>query len=238
MTFQFQPPRFPWDHFPDVLIHAEERAVKFHPDYRAAKSGDAVAAGRLVADTLNQPIIAQLSRYGSESPILVSAHAYEAEGVNAIPEALADELGNRLDWPVESNIVQINVVGHTGADGFTRLARQAAFDGEVKPGAAYVLVDDFVGQGGTLANLRGHVLAGGGRVLAVTALTGKPYSARLALDHSQLVELREKHGSIEPWWETKFGHSFDCLTQSEARYLARTPDADAIRNRLAAAEQA
>jgi hypothetical protein len=46
--------------------------------------------------------------------------------------------------------------------------------------------------------------------------------------HSQLVELREKHGSIEPWWETKFGHRFDCLAQSEARYLARTPDADII----------
>lgn len=188
--------------------------------------------------TLSQRIVEQLRRYGAESPTLVSAHAYEAEGVNAIPEALADELANCLDWPVESSIVQINVVGHTGADGFTRLARQAAFDGEVKPGATYVLVDDFVGQGGTLANLRGHVLAGGGRVLAVTALTGKPYSAKLALNNSQLIELREKHGSIEPWWETKFGHRFDCLTQSEARYLARTPDADAIRNRLAAAEQA
>jgi hypothetical protein len=30
------------------------------------------------------------------SPLLVSAHAYEAEGVNAIPEAFADELAGRL----------------------------------------------------------------------------------------------------------------------------------------------
>jgi len=238
MTHPLRPPRFPWDHFPDVLIHAEERAVKFHPDYRSAKTGDAVAAGRLVADTLNQDIVARLLSYGSETPILVSAHAYESDGVNAIPEALADELGNRLDWAVESSIVQINVVWHTGADGFTRLARQAAFDGEVKSGCAYVLVDDFVGQGGTLANLRGHILAAGGRVLAATTLTGKPYSARLSLEYSQLVELREKHVSIEPWWEAKFGHRFDCLTQSEARYLARTPNADTLRDRIAQAEQA
>lgn len=191
-----------------------------------------------MAATLNEETVGRLRVYERAKPILVSAHAYESEGVNAIPEALADALADRLDWPTESSIVQINVVGHTGADGFTRLARQAAFDGEVTPGAAYLLVDDFVGQGGTLANLRGHILAGGGRVLAATALTGKPYSAKLALSENQLIELREKHGAIEPWWETKFGHRFDCLTQSEARYLARTADADTLRNRIAAAEQA
>ena len=55
-------------------------------------------------------------------PTFVSAHALEKEGVNAIPEALAEHLGHRLGWPVDSEIVQTNVVGHTGADGFTRLA--------------------------------------------------------------------------------------------------------------------
>ena len=38
------------------------------------------------------------------------------------------------------------------------------------------------------------------------------------------------------WWHEHFGHTFDCLTQSEARYLTRSPDVDTIRNRLAAAE--
>lgn len=232
------PPRYPWDGFPDVLLHAEERAVKTHADYRAAKTGDAAAAGRLVAALIEEAVVSRLRAFGAVSPILVSAHAYEPEGVNAIPEALADALADRLGWSSDPNIVQINVVGHTGADGFTRLARQAAFDGDVTPGACYLLVDDFVGQGGTLANLRGHIMSGGGRVIAATALTGKPYSVKLALDTAQLLELREKHGPLEPWWETKYGHGFDCLTQSEARYLARTPDADTLRNRLAAAEQA
>lgn len=164
------PPRFPWDAPVDVYLHAEESKVKFHVDYQAAKTGDVVAAARLVAATMSSRVVDSLRQFDALTPILVSAHAYESEGVNAIPEALADELGNRLGWSVESSIVQVNVVGHTGADGFTRLARQAAFDGEVQAGAAYVLVDDFVGQGGTLANLRGHMLAAGGRVVAVTAL--------------------------------------------------------------------
>lgn len=52
-------------------------------------------------------------------------------------------------------VLQTNVVAHTGADGFSRLARQAEFAGAIQPGCDYVLVDDFVGMGGTLANLKG-----------------------------------------------------------------------------------
>ena len=100
------------------------------------------------------------------------------------------------------------------------------------------MVDDFIGQGGTLANLRGWIEHQGGRVVGAVALTGKPYSAKLNSSGEQLYELRQKHGpDFEKWWQKCFGHSFDCLTQSEARYLARSPDVDTIRNRLAAAQQ-
>lgn len=171
-------------------------------------------------------------------PLLASAHAFERTGVNAIPEALADELARRTGFPVDASIVQVNVVGHTGANGFTRLARQAMFDGDVTAEADYLLVDDFIGQGGTLANLRGFIESHGGRVIGATVLTGKPYSAKLSPTDEQLAALRAKHGKeLETWWQSRFGHGFDCLTQSEARYLERSPDADTIRSRIAASEQ-
>lgn len=158
--------------------------------------------------------------------------------MNAIPEALADELGRQLGWPVDSEIVQSNIVAHTGAGGFERLARQASFDGGINPGFSYLLVDDFVRMGGTLANLRGYIHAHGGNALAAVALTGKPYSARLALSLKQLEELRERHGqTAEHWWRERFGHAFDALTESEARYLARTPGFERIRDQIAAVEQ-
>ena len=171
-------------------------------------------------------------------PVLVSAHAYEREGVNAIPAALARLLSERLRIPFHTAIVQTNVVGHTGASGYGRLARQAAFGGEVEKGREYMMVDDFIGQGGTLANLRGCIEKQDGRVIGAVGLTGKPYSATLNPSEEQLDELRQRHGSdFEKWWREHFGHAFDCLTQSEARYLARSPDADTIRDRLAAAER-
>ena len=72
---------------------------------------------------------------------------------------------------------------------------------------------------------------------AYAGLTGKPYSAKLNPSKEQLYELGQKYGKdFEKWWREHFGHAFNCLTQSEARYLARSPDVDTIRDRLAAAE--
>ena len=146
--------RYPWDLFPPVWIHANESTVKQHPSYRAAKSGDPDAAYLLVDALLNPIIVEQLAdTFAQQKPTLVSAHAVEGSGVNAIPEALADMLARQLGWPADNGIVQINIVAHTGADGFSRLARQARFDGDAKAGKSYLLTDDFVGQGGNTGQL-------------------------------------------------------------------------------------
>lgn len=231
------PCRTPWLGFPSVVLHSSISAVKGHADYPAAKAGNADAAFSLVSATLSEGAVQVLAeRVAALNPLLVSVHAAEADGVNAIPEALADVLGQILDLSVERSIVQTNVVGHTGASGYARLARQALFDGDVVSGADYLLVDDFIGQGGTLANLRGFLEVRGGRVLIATVLTGKEHSATIALTDHQLETLRRKHGPLEAWWKVRFGYGFDCLTESEARYLSRAPDADTIRDRLASAE--
>jgi hypothetical protein len=234
-----KPRRFKWDDFPQVLIHAQESSVKKHPSYIPAKSGDPDAAFQLVGDFISKEVIRRLKQlFHHLNPILASAHAIEGTGVNAIPEMLANMLSEYLGWRTDSGIVQTNIVGHTGADGFSRLARQALFDGNVIPNEHYVIADDFIGQGGTLANLRSHIIMGRGRVVGATVLTGKPYSASLALKTETLEALRLKHGEeIERWWRERFGFGFDCLTESEARYLFRTPNADRIRNKIVAASK-
>lgn len=225
--------------FPAAWILAAEPEVKRHPDYLAAKRGDAESAARLVrALVKDQTIDAIGAQLAGRRPIVASVHAQESQGVNAIPEALADLIAQRLGWATDATLVQANVVSHTGADGFSRLARQALFDGDVVQGAEYLMVDDFIGQGGTLANFRGHIEARGGKVVGAVSLTGKPFSAKLAITDKQLADLRSKHGELEIWWRARFGFDFHALTESEARYLFRTADAETVRNRIAAVAQA
>lgn len=229
------PTRYPWGEFPDATIHASESDVKRHPAYHQAKAGDAEAAERLVLATLSYDVLLHLKHaYGHLAPVLLPVHADESLGINAIPIAMAHIFANVLEWDIETDVVQANIVSHTGADGFTRLRNQAIFEGAIGSGVNYVLIDDFLGQGGTIANLRGYVIAQGRQVLAVSVLTGKDYSARLAPANDKLVELRRKHGAIEFWWKRRFGFGFECLTASEVRYLIQTPTSERIVERLEA----
>ena len=101
---------------------------------------------------------------------VVPVTAIEVAGFNAIPDAMAQELSERLRLPLFSGeIVQSNKVAHTRSNGWHRLVTPATFTGAVEAGADYLLVDDHVGFGGTFANLRGHIEAKGGHVLAMTA---------------------------------------------------------------------
>jgi len=231
--------RSSWDGFPDVRIYADESAVKNHPNYHAAKTGSAKDASKLIEAFANKGMFDDIRKLiDGKKPILASVHAQETGGINAIPEALADAISKKLNLPTDTSIVQTNVVAHTGANGFTRLGRQAIFDGDVAPDRDYLIADDFIGQGGTIANLKGFIESQGGRVVGAVVLTGKPYSATLALSPDKLTSLRDKHGQLESWWKREFGFGFDKLTESEARYLLRTPNADKIRDRVTEAKQA
>jgi predicted amidophosphoribosyltransferase len=231
--------RAEWQSFPDVLIFASEPQVKRHPHYAAAKVGDARSASALVEDILaTTGLEAVRSLIAQFKPRLLAVHALESVGMNAIPRVLANRLSKELGLPLESGVSQLNRVTHTGKSGYHRLAFPAVFDGSPRA-ADYLLVDDFIGQGGTIANLRGHVHSLGGTVVGALALAGKHYSSKLQLQGETLQRLRGKHGNqLEEWWISTFGYGFDRLTESEALYLFRSDSFDVITTRLATARGA
>lgn len=234
------PHRARWDDFPDVVIVAAQSSVKNHPDYEQAKQGNvqdaAPAAKRLAAAMLTSASLDAIERLPLQEGLIVPVHALEGQGFNRIPAAFAELLGEKLNLGVETGIIQVNVVNHTGATGWQRLASPPLFEGAVVAGQRYFLVDDFVGQGGTLANLRGHIAHHGGHVVGAACLTGRADSSKLALTLQTLEGLRHKHGpELEAWWVETCGYDFACLTESEARYLVRVENADAVRARLAEA---
>jgi hypothetical protein len=234
-----KPKRQPWPpHFPPVEIVADTPVVQGHPDYPDAKQGDIEAALRLVRNTLSDDQIRRLREvYQADVPLLAAIQAVEGVSVNVIPQAMAAWLAAKTGFALDDSLVQINKVGHTKSSGWHRLANQALFGGDVAQGRNYLLLDDFIGQGGTLANMRAFIESKGGRVVGAIALTGKAYSSILALTDETLIALRAKHGNLENEWRERFGFGFDGLTESEARYLLKAEDADTIRNRLAAAAQ-
>lgn len=234
-----KPTRSPWGKAIRVNIAANEQTVKGHPQYKAAKAGDNDAAVDLTLGIITAEYMAGVERQIRNSdPFIVPVHALETESVNPIPLAMAEYISAATAHPVNLDILQTNRVSHTGSSGYHRLANPALFDGEVIEGAEYFIVDDFVGQGGTLANLRGFIEQNGGKVVGVSTLTGQRRSAILSVTTGTLEKLRKKHENLEEWWQAVFGYGFELLTESEARYLLRSEDADTIRAGITSATRA
>lgn len=233
------PVRRPWPNdFPDVIVHTDLRSRDSHPEYVAAKAGDADAAISLAAELLDIPAIERLRQtIGLQPALLLPVIADETTGFNAIPDAMAQVLSSRLGYEVVAGeIVQINKVGHTRAPAFQRLVTPAHFDGAVQAHANYVLVDDHVGLGGTLANLRGYVEGRGGTVVAVTTLTESRQARRISLRSDTRDMLWEKHGEeLDQLWKAQFGYGIDCLTEVEALNLCRQQSVAGIEDFLAQA---
>ena len=120
--------------------------------------------------------------------IFVVPHAKEAPVDNAIPQVLARAAGAEAD----RDIVQRTRVFHTGADPMERLNTRARFDGPVRKGAGYVLVDDVMTMGWTLAEL---AQSGGGAVAGVAVLVNAARSGRLTPAARVTATLERRHGN-------------------------------------------
>ena len=234
--------RTPWENFPDAVILHSAGDVQRHPDYRAAKDGDVVAAKRLIDDVVTDQDLAKIKdAIGDVDALIVAVHAEESQGRNKIPLALAARIANELSKRLDVEIVQVKKAYRGGADGIHRLATRVEFSGPINTGDHYFLVDDTLTQGGTIADLKGFIESRGGSVIGATTLMGKQYSAKLQPTSETLEEVRNRYGQdFESWWEHEFGYGFDRLTESEAHHLARIrgADADTLRDRIIAARQA
>jgi adenine/guanine phosphoribosyltransferase-like PRPP-binding protein len=226
------PPRTPWpNQFPDVVTHTSIAARDQHPHYAAAKSGDGDAAIALARDLVNEAAVTRLRQIiGDRTPLLTPIAALETKGFNALPDALAQVIGEKLGLPVEDGeLLQTNIVAHTRASGWHRIVTPPTFGGTVKAGRNYLLIDDHVGLGGTLANMRGYIEINGGTVIGMTTLTQSRDAAKIALTPATLSLLRSKHGhDLETFWQTTFGYGLDCCTEVEGSYIARQQTFDAI----------
>ena len=124
----------------------------------------------------------------------------------------------------------------TGSD--YRLAFNPTFIGNVKEGQSYLIVDDILTMGGTIASLRGYIENRGGHVVGASVMTAHEGALDLAVKPKLLSAIDEKHGrSMNQYWQETFGYGIDELTQGEAGHLRSAASVDAIRKRITTARR-
>ena len=220
--------------FPSVILHTNVITMKSHVDYAAAKAGDIRAAKRVV-ETLAKPDKLRNIVHQHPDAVFLPVLAMEASGKNMLPLALARKLSRATGLGVETDIIQINKTFHTNSSGAHRLASIARFDGQAAQPTSYVLVDDVVTSGGTLAAMRQHVEESGGRVVAITALAAAAYANVVAITAGTLQRLYAKFPGAELdtlLKDLKIAPDRTDLTNSQANYVLKFSTVDALRRAL------
>jgi hypothetical protein len=232
LTIVIRSRSFPPQVVPLFLFRADG-PLKAHAAYTQAKAGDKNAALELVLDLAVAWLYEHRERFPS-GLLFVAPHAQEATGDNAIPQTVAAVCAQIFQGVVDTEIVQSDRVYHTGADPMERMAARAQFEGGVVAGARYVLVDDVTNLGGTLAELGNFIAAHGGVVEDVLVLVNAGRNPALVPAKKFVRLIKER---FDDEFTKVFGIEPEALTANEAEYLVGFKSIDAIRNRLAAAEQ-
>ncbi|MBR5675926.1 MAG: PriCT-2 domain-containing protein, partial [Neisseriaceae bacterium] len=233
-----KPERSAWGDFPPVIRNGDIGELKNEPEYEQAKAGDIVAAGELVNRLIKRETLEQIqTMIGDRKPIVVAVVAEEATGNNAIPRATAQAIGRELGLFVDTNIRQVNKVARTGKTIDHRLAFQPAFGGEVQQGKDYLIVDDTLAAGGTIASLKGYIENRGGKVVGAMAMTARESSLVLPVTQKMLDNIQRNHGNaMNEFWQKEFGYGIDKLTNGEAGHLRKAENVEQIRTRIANAK--
>ncbi|MEF9957996.1 MAG: phosphoribosyltransferase [Acinetobacter sp.] len=227
--------RTPWNGFPPVkVLYPSGTLRKTDPDlYLAAKSGDVQAAFNLLfQNVLKEEDVWEFGQLVfDKKPILVPVLAEEHLGKNRIPAVFAEILKGYLGFEVCDDIVQIVKANHTNASSYERIVRQPVFDGRVEPNRNYVILDDTVSMGGTLAALKGYIEYNGGKVILGMTLTGYNDLDLVPLQKT-LDSINRKHPELAQWWQHEFGFPLEYLTQGELGHFKKPNSLDTIRDRL------
>ncbi|WP_419620418.1 phosphoribosyltransferase, partial [Thiolapillus sp.] len=119
---------------------------------------------------------------GDSRPRVLPVISSEADGNNWIPLAFGEVLADRLDLDVEVGITQREKIKRTGTGSDYRLAFNPTFIGNVKEGQSYLIVDDTLTMGGTIASLRGYIENRGGHVVGASVMTAHEGALDLAVN--------------------------------------------------------
>lgn len=210
---------------PSIPLSTNIATLKAHPSYKAAKRGcDANAAFEVVRDLYKPKKLEALAeRLCGQSLLVAPVQRVETKAAhyNLLPLALAYCVADTLGGEVTTGIRQTTPSPRTGASLLERIAQPPEFEGVIAMSRPYVLTDDVVASGSTLAGLMRHIHAQGGRVAAAVTLAGGYGSARLDPSEGALAALRSSYGFIEDSWRAVFGYGFEGLTERETRVLSR-----------------
>lgn len=215
------------DAFPAVVNHTSSGMARKHPDFHAAKHGDYEAALRLVDAFVKDSKIADIAQRYPHAHVVYN-HKMQGGDINMIPAAYAAKF-SAIGMTVDHDIIAVTDVSHTNATDLSRISKRMRFEGEVRKGTDYIILDDFITSGAELRDLRDYIQSQGGNVVLMTTFGhgsfGKLQDIRI--DSKYIERLNASGITDQDLRKYGIASEIGCLTLGEAARLSRLVNARA-----------
>ncbi len=216
--------RFPWGNFPSVITHTTRANLEAHPSYAAARHDDLKAAREVARAFL------RAAQWSGRVDYVCPTIEFSPDGrFNPLPLALAELLARETGAELVASIVRQKQQAEIPTDSVSRLLNQSGYDGK-PPKGSYLIVHDVCVFGSSIANLRGHIHAHGGDVLAATSLASHLFAANLVPDNTVLMGIAARFRNELNTIPTHLGFDYDRLTAREAYFIYGLRNLECIRN--------
>lgn len=163
-----------------------------HPSYKEAKKNGSLDHAKDVVEAIvkDRDEYKRLADY--KDAILIPIMGIEREkSRNQLPIAFAEKLSEMSGMPVDMSFFKKSSQHNTDATWEDRVLSNEQWEGDVKRGKNYILVDDVFTSGMTLTSLKNHIEDNGGKVIAVTSLAASRYGKQLGVTEEQLAKERK-----------------------------------------------
>jgi hypothetical protein len=209
------------DNLADVPVST--RRLNKHPEFAAAKAGDARSAAAIVQRTIKPETLWKVRdrlKPGVPVVFLPVMHLDPGPLSNQLPRAYAEALAHHLGGTVETRIGKLSGRANTNATEASRVANVQTFAGPIRTDVQYVLVDDTLSSGDTFLSLLEYVQQAGGQVSAVTALADGRWQNKLRPDPKNIAKILDRAGINEETFTSEFGFPITQLSGGEAHVFA------------------
>ncbi len=211
-----------------------QKGLSAQPEYFAAKKDADYEAAyiiserlisenalKMVADKIGYESFAHETS-GRHKPLVVAPVKAGSVVKNLIPLAMAHLIADRFQLEVCRDIYQRSGTGRTGRSALDRLLLQPEFTGKVERGRKYIIVDDVLTMGGSIAGLASYIESNGGKVICTTVLANQSQVAATAKERlkPKELELLVKPQVVHSI-EKKFGWRFENVFEKAVGFPLR-----------------
>lgn len=218
--------KFNWEqNFPPIFTHTSVSFLKQCMEFNKAKFGNMESAKKVVDQCIKLDKINELKQKYPDAILLPVISR------NKLPHAFAE----KIKMEICTTVHICSSVKRKFLSGMERLVHRPVYKGIINTGKKYIIVDDIVSQGGTIAELRKFIINQGGIVCAITALTHSISGGVIAPDDENIIDLCEKYPEFLTTNFLKNYFNVDSakeLTNPQIKYLLSFKNTQTILNKI------